>query len=437
MCSTCSKPAAATERTCSGSRDLVPEQHSAGPSIVAGIVAWGAYLSLLVIWLLFVAPAVAPSHRARGWSRAAAGLGLAAALWESVMAFVWGPAAIRIDIFVLFALLAAVYLLASRSLVRTSWRRTGLTAGGLTLVAALAFGGAMAQIGGEMARNRELHEEGNRLLFAAKFADQAAYDAYFGATTEATGGVPAGHWTGEGAWAFTRLVVGGDDRAYLFVRCGDTETECLFGPGAPLEPRGDGFAAELVWRGVGQRALELDAAEGDTLAMRLDGKPYRLRRTPPPLLGLPRGERLTYLGAFSGTDPIRQHVRVAQLWLWRGDEGLFAVGIFSILLPGRHEEFVSPIVLGRGIPEGDAWRFTWTHWEETGEAIVRLGAQDVVVELTRLGRRDPWPPLRLTPRAIFRDEAIELASRRSAADWQHWMDTVLHAHFSSGDIPAN
>ena len=101
---------------------------------------------------------------------------------------------------------------------------------------------------------------------------------------------------------------------------------------ARLEPRGDGFAAELVWRGVGQRALELDVPEGDTLALRVDQKPHRLKR---------------------------------------------------------------------------------------------------------LGRRDPWPPQRLTPGAICRDDAIELASRRSAADWQHWMDTLIDSHFSSGDIPAN
>jgi hypothetical protein len=96
-----------------------------------------------------------------------------------------------------------------------------------------------------------------------------------------------------------------------------------------------------------------------------------------------------------------------------------------------------PVVLGRGIPEGDARRFTWTRYEEPGEAVVRLGDEEVVVELTHLGRRDPWPPLRLTRRAIFHDEAIELASRRSVADWQHWMDTVLAVHFSSGDIPAS
>jgi hypothetical protein len=188
---------------------------------------------------------------------------------------------------------------------------------------------------------------------------------------------------------------------------------------------------------VGRRALELDVPEGDTLELRVDEKAHRLRRTPPPLLKLPREERLAYLGTFSATDPVRQHVRVSQLWLWRGEEGLFAVGIFRILLPGRREDFVVPVVLGRGIPEGDAWRFIWTEQEGTGEAIVRLGAEDVGVELTRLGRRDPWPPQRLAPGAIFHDDAIELASRRSAADWQHWMDTLLDSHFSSGDIPAN
>ena len=57
--------------------------------------------------------------------------------------------------------------------------------------------------------------------------------------------------------------------------------------------------------------------------------------------------------------------------------------------------------------------------------------------LMRLGRRNPWPPQRLTPGAIFRNDVIELASRRSVADWQHWMDTLLATHFVSGHIPAN
>lgn len=401
-------------------------------------MAWNAYIALLGIWVLFVVPAVARKHGGRGWARGAAGLGLAGALYESWMTFVWGPTVvnpIRIDIFLVFPLLTAVYLLASWSLFRAAWRRTGLAAGALTLAAAGAMGITMGQIRRDTARHDALRAEGNRLLFAAKFSDQQAYDAYFGFPGDATSALPFGHWTSEEALRFTRLVVGGDGRAYLFFGCGDSE--CQFGSGEPLEGRGDGFAAELTWRGVGRRALELDPPEGETLELRVDAKPHRLRRTPPPLLQLPREERLAYLGTFSATDPLRQHARVSQLWLWRGEEGLYAVGIFRILVAGRRADFVVPLVLGRGTPDGEAWRFTWTEQDGTGEARVQVGTGAVDVELTRLGRRDPWPPQRLAPGALFRDDAIELASRSSAADWQHWMDTLLDSHFSSGDIPAN
>lgn len=401
-------------------------------------MAWNAYIALLGLWLVFVAPALTGRHGARGWARAATGLGLAGALYETWMSFVWGPTVanpIRIDIFLVFALLTAVYLLASLSLLRAGWRRSGLAAVALTLAAAGAMGVAMAQTSRAAAQHDALRQEGNRLLFAAKFADPKAYDAYFGAPGAATGALPFGHWTSEEASPFTRLVVGGNGRAYLFFGCSDSE--CQFGPGAPLERRGDGFTAELLWRGVGRRVLELAPPEGDTLELRVDGRLHRLRRTPPPLLGLPREERLAYLGTFSAAEPIRQHARVSQLWLWRGDEGLFAVGIFRILVAGRRADFVTPMVLGRGAPEGDAWRFTWSEPEGSGEAIVRIGAEEVEVEPTSLGRRDPWPPQRLARGAIFRDEAIELASRSSATAWQHWTATLLDSHFSSGDVPAN
>jgi len=401
-------------------------------------MAWTAYVALLCIWPLFLAPAFVGKPGARGWARAATGLGLAGALYESWMTFVWGPTVagpIRIDIFLVFALLTAMYLLASLGLLRATWRRTALAAGVLTLAAAGAMGLALAETRREAAHHDALRDEGNRLLFAAKFANQEAYDAYFGDAGAALGRLPVGHWTPEAYAPFTRIVIGGNGRAYLFFGWDDTESQ--FGPGAPLETRGDGFAAELRWRGVGSRALELDPATGDTLDLRLEGKPYRLRRTPPPLLGLPRAEGLAYLGAFSAAEPLREHARVGQLWLWHGDEGLFAVGIFRVLVAGRRADFVSPVVLGRGAPEGDAWRFTWTEPEGTGEAVVHIDAEGVDLELTRLGRRTPWPPRRLASGAIFRDEAIELASRRSAADWQHWVDTLLASHFSSGEVPAN
>jgi len=401
-------------------------------------MAWLAYLVLLFAWLLFVAPAAWPPHGARGWARGAAALGFAAALYEGWMSFVWGPTVvgpIRIDIFLIFLLLASVDLVASARLHRAGWRRTGLVAGVVSLLASGVMAASWMQTQGELTRLDGLRSEGDAQLFEAKFANAAAYEAYFGvAAKPASEGLPVGHWQNAESLPYTRLVVGGDGRAHLFYRCG--ESECPFGPGGVLAPHGDGFAGTLVHRGVGVRELELDEPEGDALLLRIDGKPHRLRRAPPPLLGVTHEERLTYLGAFSAVEPVRQHARVSQLWLWREDDALHAVGIFRILLPGRRAEFVTPEVLGRGEREGEAWRFSWRNDDgPPREARVRLLPGAEGVELTLPGRGGSWPPQRLAPGAIFRDEVMELASLRSGQAWQRWFETVLVGHSSAAEIP--
>jgi hypothetical protein len=130
---------------------------------------------------------------------------------------------------------------------------------------------------------------------------------------------------------------------------------------------------------------------------------------------------------------------VAQLWLWQGDDGLYAVGVFRTLVAGRSARFVTPIVLGRGERDGDAWRFAWEQDAGAAEARVRVHpeGEGVALEVLRLGSRDGWPLRTLPAGAIFQDDVIELASRTSPADWQHWFDNLLVAHFSSGEIPAN
>jgi hypothetical protein len=75
--------------------------------------------------------------------------------------------------------------------------------------------------------------------------------------------------------------------------------------------------------------------------------------------------------------------------------------------------------------------------EGPGEARGRLLEDGVELDLSRLGRRDPWPSRHLAPGALFLDETIALASRDSAGHWQRWMDAVLDLHFVVGDVPPN
>ena len=42
----------------------------------------------------------------------------------------------------------------------------------------------------------------------------------------------------------------------------------------------------------------------------------------------------------------------------------------------------------------------------------------------------------LGPKAIFRDDAIDLAPLTTVAAWRHWFATVLVGSFFSAEIPA-
>jgi hypothetical protein len=186
-------------------------------------------------------------------------------------------------------------------------------------------------------------------------------------------------------------------------------------------------------RGVGERSLTIAPPAGDALVVDIDGKPARFRRTPPPLLDRQEDENLAYLGAFSAAERVRQHARVSQIWLWRSDAELLAVGIFRYLLPGQRADFVAPVVLGRGSAKDDRWRFRWEENERAREALVRILEGGVEIDLP--GEEHHWPPHSLALHAIFRDPAIELAPLTSVADWEHWFEVQLAAHFSSGEIP--
>jgi hypothetical protein len=246
--------------------------------------------------------------------------------------------------------------------------------------------------------------------------------------------VPAGHWI---AQAPTRLIVSPAGHAYLFYSWGTT-TEFQFGPGAPLRATtgegAPGWEALLVMRGVGERRLAIAPPEGDALVVHIDGAPVRFRRAPPPLLDIYEDERLTYLGSYSAAERLREHARVSQLWLWRSDAALLAVGIFRYLVPGQRADFVTPAVMGPGQPEGDGWRFRWEDRGRPREAFLRLTEAGAEIDLP--GWERSWGSHTLAPAAIFRDEVIELAPLSSLEAWEHWFDVQLVVHFSSAEIPA-
>lgn len=400
-------------------------------------MAIAAYTGLLCVWVLFVPPAVRARRGGRSWAVAAAALGLLAALRETWMTFVWGPSAIgpiRLDIPLVAALLCGVYLPASLRLWAGGWRWTAAVAGVLTLAGGGGMAAAWVGATREAERLTRLFHAGNRMLFEAKFRNAAAYDRFF--EMSGAGDHPmAGHWQATEAGPVTRLVINPAGQAFLFHGCGDSE--CQFGPGTALTRDGTGWRVRLVERGVGERTLRIEPAAGGGLSGEVDGRPIAMRRATPPLLGVSPPEQLDYLGAFAAVEPVRQHARVSQLWLWRDGDDLLALGAFQVLVAGRRADFVLPIVLGRGRHEGEdgeGWRFRWSDGRAERELFLRpAGAGFEAIPAAA----DPqWPAGTLAPRELFHDEVIELAPRTGAEQWQAWFDTLLVGHFFSGEIPA-
>jgi hypothetical protein len=396
------------------------------------------YYALLVLWLPLLWPALHLYGRKRGWLLAIAGAGLLATVNE-VWQTVWAVNAIRLDVLLFSVVLTLLYAAAAGILYGAFWRRLAVVLGvALALIAGgMTYQWAMA--GREGKRLTAAFDARNALLFRAKFRDQAAYDAYFGPFAPDSPTRPSGHWqTAGGPSHFTRLIVNGEGRAWLFYRCG--ETECAFGPtGAGLQRGVDAARAEIGWQTV------LRPSIGDALPVRLvrdgiDGLRVEARgqavafvKAPPPVAPDPPAKSLVFLGSFAAAECLGAHSRVRQVWLWEGEGRMLAVGVFQTLLAGQRAHFVLPVVLGEGRKAGDGWAFTWQRDGRLTTATVT--ATDAGATLA-VAERDRPPEQATLPRAaIFQDEAIDLAPLTGAADWHHWFASVLVASFFSADIP--
>jgi hypothetical protein len=394
------------------------------------------YVVLLVLWL----PLLWPALRLRGWSRAwllvVAAAGLAAALHETRM-LLGTAAAIRLDIVLIGFALLFLYATAAVVLFRARWRRM---AGLLGLALVLAGGGMATEwilIGRESERLTEIFHARNALLFDAKFRSRATYEGQFGPFEGADDDHPTGHWQAQDESNYPRLIINAEGRVWLFYRCG--ETECAYGPGGSgLQRLGKdpdrAWQATLEPRVGAHLTLRITEDGPDRLSVETGGQPLAFAKAPPPVDPTPAADSLAYLGSFAKLDCKGQHARLHQLWLWRQDTHLHAVGIFSTLLAGRRADFVSPVVLGEATRQGDAWRFEWHANGQTWNASIALTGPDATLTLARGGQ--DAERIALAPGAVFRDETIELAPLTGREGWHHWFEIVLIGHFFSGDIPA-
>ena len=396
------------------------------------------YYALLVIWL----PLLWAGLRLYGWKRnlllvvAAVGmLATASEVWQMLGT----PNAIRLDVLLFSAVLTVLYATAAVVLYGARQRRAALLLG----VATALIGGMMAyhwtMSGREAKRLTATFDARNALLFHAKFRDQATYDHTFGPFPPDAVTQPSGHWLARGPSAFTRLIVNGEGKVWLFYHCG--ETECAFGPtGAGLQRSADAEKGEISWQSI------LRPAIGDSLPVRIlregvdglvveaRGRATAFAKAPPPVDPNPPANTLDFVGSFADAACLGAHARVRQVWLWRSPDTLLAVGVFQTLLAGQRALFVTPVVLGEGRKLGDAWTFGWQREGRQQSAKIALTGETASLTLADGGGKPE--PVALPRKAIFRDEAIAFAPLTTTADWQHWFDTVLVGSFFSAEIPA-
>lgn len=404
------------------------------------------YYVLLAVWPLLLWPALRLKGWSRGWLIVTVIAGALATVHE-VRIILGPPAAIRLDVLLIAVVLGVLYAGAAAVLFLGGRRRTAAAVG----VAIVLIGGGMSYLWSEAGRQTERLTQafyaGQAMLFEAKFRSHEAYGAYFRMFDARPTLAPAGHWAAQsggetGESFFTRLIVNPEGRAWAFHPCGlpSPTTECDYrSDDAGIKPVGD--AAERRWdialqtpSGSPFQTVHIAQTGPERLTLEGMGEPVTFAKTPPPVDPAPGAAALSYLGPFTQAECRGQHAAVRQLWLWQEDARLYGVGIFQTLLAGAQASYVSPVVLGEGARQGGGWRFEFRHSGLDWSAVVTLGDPEDRLTLTR--GDDPPVNVTLAREAIFRDEAIELAPLTGKADWNHWFDTVMSGHFSSGDIPA-
>ncbi len=317
------------------------------------------YYALLAAWPMLLWPALRLAGWSRGWLFVVAGAGLLAILHE-VGTFYGTPSAIRLDIPLIAVALGLLYLTAVVVLFRGRWLKSAAVLG----VVLVLCGGAMSyfwiEAGRESARLREIFRARDALLFQAKFRSLDAYASYFGSLDARSTLLPVGHWTAEGGGYFSRLIVNPKGRTWAFFPCG--ETECDYrsvdrGVRAVGDPGAGRWEVTLQPRAGLPVRIEMEQSGPDRLILRGRGQPTILTKAPPPVDPTPAREKLIYLGPFTAIECRGLHAEVRQLWLWREEQRLYAVGIFSTLVSGRHARFVEPFPLGEGDRQGASWAF--------------------------------------------------------------------------------
>ncbi|MGI9356116.1 MAG: hypothetical protein ACR2PF_13260, partial [Rhizobiaceae bacterium] len=400
------------------------------------------YCALLVVWVPLLWPTFCLKSWARGWLLIVIAAGNAALIYEIRM-YLWSSANIRLDIILISIALGLLYGSAAVLLFSRHWRKAAT----LLTAVLVVIGGGMSykwiEVSREGQRVSEAFEEGNRLLFNAKFRNRETYESHFGPFTGASEDYPTGHWQIEGRSRFTRVIINAKGRVWLFYQCYE-DIECHSGPGGSgLRKNGNDprqWSASLKPPVGMPFDIEITQTETDALSVKERDQRIHFTKARPPVDPAPAPQSLRFLGSFSDAECVREYAKVRQVWLWQARQRHFGVGIFSTFVAGQQSLFVRPFVIGEGVKEGDGWHFAWQQDERSGTALIALKDGDAILTLdldVNQSGRDLEDANQLVLKAggIFSDERIELAPLTTGADWQHWFDNVLVGQFISGDVP--
>lgn len=388
------------------------------------------YIALLALWLPLPWPALRLRGGLRVWLLVVILAGLAASLHEARLWF--GPAeAIRIDILFGAPVLAGIYLVTALLLFSAGWRRLALAYGAALLV---LLGGA-AYLWRESEREHARFLEGRALIAQAGFRSQAVYDAHYGPFVAPPEGLPVGHWRSDGDPLASRLILNAEGRLWLFRRLSEEES-LDFTSATPLRREGAAWTAalkEVHWPDR-QSPVRVEPQGEGGLTLSFRDRRTAFTRAPPPIDPAPRSESLSYLGSFGRVDCGPRRAESVQLWLWRDQGGLHAVGITRPFSKGQRVRFAKPMVLGAGAAENEAWIFAWEGPRGASRARLTLAegeAELVLVEGTSRERR-----LRLKKgEGVLAGDMIDLAPLTDVEAWRHWFEVVPLGNSLTGLMP--
>jgi len=289
----------------------------------------------------------------------------------------------------------------------------------------------------ESERLADAVERQNALLFEARFRDRRTYERVFGPFDANASDLPTGHWVSIGDPHLTRLIVNGGGRMWLYYHCG--ETECFYESAQP-HLRADGasnrrWQTPMTFSGMNGPAVTIEAAGGGRLRVLLGERRVAFDPAPPPAGDTEeRPQYLNYLGSFVAIGCVRAHAEIRQLWLWLGDDMLYALGVFGTFVHGRRANYVVPAAMGEARREGDRWTYAWRQAGREWRAEIGFDGDTPLLDLWRDGAA--LDKLALTEGVIFADDGFDLAPRTNGEDWSNWFDVIFAGRSLSADIPA-